>query len=307
VSIVKAKAKKHPQVIAHYTTISPELAHDVMALALLLQVPSRITKYKTKEAYQITFSAPALAKIAVQLSCAHPKKQVNLLKLASWDFTQAEGNSRDDTVPMSSETATKIKALVGNSGYIGKKTTDEEIVVAKQQQSLHEVLSRAKRIQRMGRSTFETLRQRLGDDVLSAVGGQSWFDNASNPNLVWDYLEEVIPLPGKRDAWDITVPEGNTFMTASQLIVFDTLQIHTPVSLSAVTDAKAMTLSHLLFHDKSKNDLLVFPQHEAIMGVDHASTADLENKPVKFKNTADAMKAYHEGKIQLGTRVIIGD
>lgn len=143
--------------------------------------------------------------------------------------------------------------------------------------------------------------------MLSSVGGQAWFDNVNNPHLVWDYLEEVVPLVGKRDAWDITVPEGNTFMTASQLIVYDTLQIHTPVIVGAVTDAKAMTLSKILFHDKSRNDLLVFPQHEAIMGVDHASTADDGNKPIKFKNTADAMKAYHEGKIGLGTKVLIGD
>ena len=101
----------------------------------------------------------------------------------------------------------------------------------------------------------------------------------------------------------------NPFIEKAQNLDYDgdALQIYTPVSAGAITDAKGMTLSHTLFHDKSRNDLLVFPQHEAIMGVDHASTADDGNKPIKFKNTADAMKAYHEGKIGLGTKVLIGD
>jgi DNA-directed RNA polymerase subunit beta' len=101
----------------------------------------------------------------------------------------------------------------------------------------------------------------------------------------------------------------NPFIEKAQNLDYDgdTLQIHTPVSPGAVTDAKAMTLTHILFHDKAKNELLVFPQHEAIMGVDHASTVDEGNKPIKFKTTADAMKAYHGNKIGLGTRVTIGD
>jgi hypothetical protein len=110
------------------------------------------------------------------------------------------------------------------------------------------------------------------------------------------------PVPGKT----IRV---NPFIEKAQNLDYDgdALQIHTPVSAAAVTDAKAMTLSHILFSDKSKNALLVFPQMEAIMGVDHASTVDEGNKPVKFKTTAEAMKAYHEGKIKLGTRVTIGN
>ena len=87
----------------------------------------------------------------------------------------------------------------------------------------------------------------------------------------------------------------------------DALQVYSPIGLKAVDESKSMTLPHLLFHDKAKDDLLVFPQHEAIMGVDHASTVDEGNKPIKFKTTADAMKAYHSNKIGLGTRVTIGD
>ncbi len=86
----------------------------------------------------------------------------------------------------------------------------------------------------------------------------------------------------------------------------DTMMIHVPVGNKAVDEAKQMTLSSMLYSDKSRNDLLVFPQHEAIMGVAHAAALDNKNKPVSFKSQGDAMKAYQDGKIDLGTRVKIG-
>lgn len=87
----------------------------------------------------------------------------------------------------------------------------------------------------------------------------------------------------------------------------DTMMLHVPVGPKAVQEAKDITLSNLLFGDKSKSDLLVFPQHEAIMGIHHASKADAHNKtPKKFKTRGQAIAAYKRGEIGLGTRVSIG-
>jgi len=86
----------------------------------------------------------------------------------------------------------------------------------------------------------------------------------------------------------------------------DTDSACTPVSYAAVEEAKGMTLSNILYSDKSKSDLLVFPQHETIMGIDIAANTDDKNTPVKFKDRAEAMNAYNSGKIGIGTRVKIG-
>jgi len=86
----------------------------------------------------------------------------------------------------------------------------------------------------------------------------------------------------------------------------DTMMIHAPVGSKAVAEVKNMTLSNLLYSDKNKNDLLVFPQHEAIMGLAHASTQDAHNSRIPIFNTeGDAKKAYHAGLINMGTRVNI--
>jgi len=111
-----------------------------------------------------------------------------------------------------------------------------------------------------------------------------------------------VPVPGRTLRVNPFVEEG---MNADY--DGDTMMLHVPVGPKAVEDAKNITLSNLLFGDKSKSDLLVFPQHEAIMGIHHASRVDDKNKtPKKFKTKADAMAAYKRGEIGLGTRVSIG-
>ena len=110
------------------------------------------------------------------------------------------------------------------------------------------------------------------------------------------------PIPGKT----IRV---SSFMESPQNMDYDgdTMQIHVPITDLGVGDVKNMTLSKLLFGDRIKNELLTFPQHEAIMGVNYAASQDEKNKPVHYKTRAAAMADYHSGKITLGTRVDIDE
>jgi DNA-directed RNA polymerase beta subunit len=90
----------------------------------------------------------------------------------------------------------------------------------------------------------------------------------------------------------------------------DAIQVHVPVSDRAVTEAQNMTLSKLIYADGGKNELNVKPQHEAIIGVYMATRHNTPNSnkaPVKFKTKADAVRAYHENKIDINTPIEIED
>jgi len=113
-------------------------------------------------------------------------------------------------------------------------------------------------------------------------------------------------------AYPVSVPgkslRVNPFMERGQNLDYDgdTMQLHVPVGDKAVAEAQELTLSKLLFSDKNRNDLMVFPQHEAILGV-YLATAKKEPGPAKrFKNKADAMTAYRRGEITMSTPVRIG-
>ena len=110
-----------------------------------------------------------------------------------------------------------------------------------------------------------------------------------------------VPTPGKT----IRV---NPFIESGMNADFDgdTIMIHAPVGNAAIEEVKGMTTSNLLYSDKSRNDLLVVPRMESVMGMAHASQQDEHNKSVHYENKADAMKDYNSGKITLGTRVTIG-
>lgn len=309
ISIVKAKAKKDPQIIVHYGTISPVLADEVAALGLLLGVTTSIFFHKERQYYQVSFSTPEMKKIAHKIHCKRPDKIENLKKLANWDFTYYEKHLPKITVPVTPDAATALLELVGPDQSRKKEvmTDPVKLKAAKKIASIRVILVKARKTGRMGRATLNTLVERIGADKIRRYAGTDWFNNVANENIQWDFIQSVEPIEGRHTAWDLTVPDGNTFMTANQLIVFDTLMLHAPIGKQAVEEVKGMTLSNLLYSDKSRKDLLVFPQHEAVMGVAHASLKDDKNTPLSFKNQKDARKAYLDGKIGLGTRVEIGD
>jgi DNA-directed RNA polymerase beta subunit len=112
-------------------------------------------------------------------------------------------------------------------------------------------------------------------------------------------------------AYPVAVPgktiRVNPFMEQGMGMDYDgdTLQVHVPVGTEAVKEVRSMTLSNLLFGDKSKNNLLVFPQHEAIIGV-HMASAAHGGTTHRFKTKADAIAAYKQGEIKLTDTVDIG-
>lgn len=100
----------------------------------------------------------------------------------------------------------------------------------------------------------------------------------------------------------------NPFMEKGQNLDYDgdTMQLHVPVSSKAVEEARELTLSKLLFSDKSRDDLMIFPQHEAIIGAYLATSKTPKGAKRKFKTKADALAAYKRGEITLETPVEIG-
>lgn len=310
VSIVKAKAKNKPQFMVQYTTMSDALRDHVGILATMLGIRSNVSSYTKKTGgniyHQITLATPDVARIATEIPCVNEVKREYLDLLSKEIFNPgAPENARWDTVPIPTETASLLRKLCGNPCKKLPNLSEEEARRRTAVACTYQKLSKATREGNISRQALYEVITLLGEDTVISCAIGDWYLLVTNEDLLWDFIDSVDELPGRRTAWDLTVPDGNTFMTSNQLIVYDTMMVHAPVSPSAVTDAKNMTLSSLLFSDKSRSDLLVFPKHEAIMGLSHASQLDDKNKPVKFKTTGDAMVAYKAGKITLGTRVVI--
>ena len=110
-----------------------------------------------------------------------------------------------------------------------------------------------------------------------------------------------VPVPGK----SLRV---NPFMEQGQNLDYDgdAMQLHVPIGDAAVEEAQNLTLSKLLFGDKSRDDLMVFPQHEAILGAYIATAKPDAGAIRRFKTKTDAMTAYKAGEIKMNSRIKIG-
>ena len=114
-------------------------------------------------------------------------------------------------------------------------------------------------------------------------------------NVVGAY---AVPVAGKT----IRV---NPFIEAGMNLDYDgdTLTVHAPVLPGAIENVKDMTLSKLLFSDKTRDSLMVAPKHEATMGI-HVASLPANSGPVhKFKSKEEAFAAYKRGEIKLQDKV----
>ena len=136
--------------------------------------------------------------------------------------------------------------------------------------------------------------------------GKQMLTYLDNRQVRWDVIEKVEKLPDRMDMYDLTVPGYDTFMLANQLIAYDTVQLHVPILPKAVEDAKKLTLDKLLFSEKTRSDLLVKPDMEAIIGLYEATKTKSSGKKFKFKNKEEAMRAYYKGDLKPNDEVVIG-
>lgn len=111
----------------------------------------------------------------------------------------------------------------------------------------------------------------------------------------------AVPVPGKTIRVNPFIEEGMNLDYDG-----DALQIHVPVQDKAVNEVKGMTMSNMLFGDKTRNDLMVFPQHESVLGVYAATGAPSANKMQKFKTKQDAIAAYRNGTLDATDPIQIG-
>ena len=87
----------------------------------------------------------------------------------------------------------------------------------------------------------------------------------------------------------------------------DALQLHVPVTDAAVQEARRMTTSNLVFADRSKDNLMVFPAHEAIVGTYMATSKRDNVKARRFKTLAEAKAAYERNEINMSTPVTVDE
>jgi len=162
-----------------------------------------------------------------------------------------------------------------------------------------------RRLVRAGRTPNEAIK--MIDDRAPAARNELMAEIKQRPVLVnraptlhrYNIIAAyAVPVPGK------TV-RLNPFAEAGMNADYDgdAVQVHVPAEEAAVAEARKMTLSKLVFTDSSRDDLLVKPQHEAVIGLYRATSSRESGAPKHYATKQDAVDAYIKGDITMATPV----
>lgn len=121
----------------------------------------------------------------------------------------------------------------------------------------------------------------------------------------WDVVTKVEDT-GKRQVFDLSVPDTRVFAVGSGIIVWDTVTMHVPLTDEAVKEAyEKMLPSKNLYSVSDFKPRTYLPNMEYVQGLHYASVSDNKNVPVEFRTRAEALQALKQGRIGFDTRVHI--
>ncbi|WP_435164463.1 LAGLIDADG family homing endonuclease [Paenibacillus glycanilyticus] len=192
-SIMKNYQKE--QIGVNYTTISEELANNIIRLAGSLNLTATITYSKTpkgKDCYYITFTQESLLKMKGKLPLI---KKWEALK----EFIPKETHDRNKYTPkLSDSRLSELRAVIGSPRLKSRKgtplfrtTTEEQII--RDKRSLYQILYRVKHDN--SAITKNTARSilNLGLDIMNDPFWRKWEELSTTDLYDWELITKIIP------------------------------------------------------------------------------------------------------------------
>lgn len=296
-SLSVSRAKKKPQVLVNFSTSAPGLVEGLEMLCNLLSIRCNTTTYDPKAGRLQTHRAHI-----VNLSICDVQRYVDRL------FTETSliNDNAKDAASLLKGKLTDLRDLVPVPHRIMAECTRRNGACRKDV-SLVTVLATTKSSRKkapyVSRATAERMLNFLRLDEFPGI--ERWAKLVEAKDVQWDVIKTATPL-APTTVYDLVVPSTKVFAVNGGMVVWDTLQVHAPITPGAIDDAKKMTLSSMLLSDQQRNKILAFPQHDAIIGFTLAAKAGTGTGPIKKFNTPEEAKAaWRAGKLKLTDTVEI--
>lgn len=290
-------AKKRPQALCNISTSSEHLMKGIQRLATLLGLRASVSytdpqpgRLQSVRAYTINLGLSGLKRHAEKLftdTSRVGKRADQAIELIKGDLFD-----KGDIVPVPRHL---MKLCASSVGPCAEDPSLQQVVAT--------IQSRLKKAPYVSRATAFKMASHLRR---AGVAEPAWYRLIEAYDVLWDVVASVEPKE-PTTVYDLVVPATKVFVVNDGLVVWDTLQVHAPITHGAIEEAKRLTLSQMLLADHTKNKILAFPQHEAIIGFTHAAKLAPSSKPVRrFKDADAAFAAYKRGEIALNDPVELG-
>lgn len=221
-----------------FTTKSQELATGIVLLGLSLGLYSGTTEYEHRgtPTYLVTFSN-RLIHDSDWITLTHTKKNNALIE---YQLNKPPEYGRNNFVPMPVKASIEIEAILRKMGATKKKRTEPKEIAGA---SIYAILRRKQ--QYITRITLNNLVN-LIDGIKISDYLAKWLKIVTNESTNWDIIISTEPTGEIKTMYDITVPETWTFISENGLAIWDSMNIHIPVSAGAVDDANKIKPSNMM-------------------------------------------------------------
>lgn len=266
-----------------YATSSPSLRDSLTELLYRLGIRYSITttppRNWSNEAYTICPSTIDLYRNIDKLSCIG-NRETELIN--QWKKAAPVYEDKKDQVPVSDAEWEVLKSVVPvKSGLYcacisGKKNKSRTAM----------------------RSNLTPYLEFLKENV------PTLYSRVNATDTLW-YQAEVTEDMGNRQVFDLMVKDAKVFAVNNGFIVWDTVNLHVPVSKAAINDVRQKMMPERNLISMRKNKILYMPQKAYTQGLYVATRMDQKDQVHTFSNLKEAKEAYHKGQINVDTPIVI--
>lgn len=274
-----AKKGRKPQMLCRFQTSSKFFRNDILQVCRYLGIRTAITysppRGSSNEAWIIIPSTVDLKQIAHKLTCVRADAIAWLRDFESYEVTR----DNMDIVPILPTEAVELAAIARNH----------------REHTLYTTAMVSKKAGYIGRQSALRLLALAGDSDASTLRRM-----ANCHDIHWDTVKSIEDT-GVRDVFDLMIPETKVFPLANGLVIYDTMNYHTPFSPEAKEEALAKMLPSRNLFDTNSFKAHYTPTNEYVIGLYEASARkDVSRKPITFRTKQDAIAAYKRGEIGVG-------
>ena len=301
VSVTRRTASR-AQVLINFSTSSPGLAQDVSLLCSLLGIRTSCTPTEPSDSRVQTHTS-----YTVSLSSVDTKRYAQRLILSKVSASEALEQLYELSAMKDDRDIVPVPLLIMDicSSANGPCASDGAL-----RRTVASAKSHRKGAPYVTRSVAQRmlvhLRRDLAPIVASTPEGSeippvvyAWgmfAKLAGAEDVSWEVIEEVTPT-GKKQVFDLEVPETKVFAVNGGLVVWDTVSVFVPLQHSAVQEAHKMYPSNLLF-SSTHYGVMHAPDQDMQHGLFLASRWGKDTGQ-KYKTVAEAKAAEAAGKLRV--------
>ncbi|NCT39643.1 hypothetical protein GTW56_28065 [Bacillus sp. EB93] len=227
------KTRKKDQFIINYTTISSQLAYEIVGLAHSVDLTASVTVTQTpkgKECYVVTFTQDSMLLMQDKVLLQTPKKAESLL-----NFKTNPSYKRNRYTPkLSDERLTELRKAIGSptvKNRIGEFIIEDEKERKRilKRKSLNVIVNR---VQKQNTAiTLQTAKDifELNLSLFENPFWTKWKNIVLDENIDWELITEIKTLPLITEAYDLTIHPAYTMVIESGIIVYNTMAAHLPL------------------------------------------------------------------------------